>query len=241
MTRVSCSLALSTALLIGALGCSMAPRGATGAPSPVARPAAGATATTGSAGGGASGTLALALPRQLIRRGSVGVTVDTVESSRRHLERAASSLGAFVAHLDAKGSEYAAYHFRVPPDRLDALMDSAATLGAVRERTVSSDEVTDQIVDAESRIAALRASRDRLQALMDRAGGITDVITVERELARVQAELESYEARVSSLQSQVALSEASVRLDQKHTHVLGPLAVVGVGIAKVFRKLFIWN
>ena len=241
MTRVSCSLVLSTVLVFGAFGCASMPRGVAGVPAPVARPASGVAGATGNAGGGVSGTLAMALPRELIRRGSVGVTVDSVEDSRRHLERAAASLGAFVAHLDAKGSEYAAYHFRVPPDRLDALMDSASTLGAVRERTVNTDEVTDQIVDAESRIAVLRASRDRLQALMDRAGGITDVITVERELARVQAELESYEARLAALQSQVSLSEANVRLDQKHEHVLGPLAVVGVGIGKLFRKLFIWS
>ena len=99
------------------------------------------------------------------------------------------------------------------------------------------DDVTDQVVDAQGRLSSLRASRDRLRALLDRAGGVSDVITVERELARVQAEIESLEGRLAVLQGAVALSEVNIRLEQKHE--LGPVAKVAVGLGRALKKLFV--
>ena len=227
MPRLWKSLAVTTSLALGVVGCSQAAR--TGVMRPVPLPTA-ASAVPGAP------SLNEALAPQLIRRGKMGVTVEQVDDSRKNLERAASDLGAFLAHLDA-GKEHADLLFRVPPTRMDALMDSAATLGFVGERRVNLDDVTDQVVDAQGRLTSLRASRDRLRTLMDRAGGLSDVITVERELARVQSEIESLEGRLAALQGAVTLSEVNVRLDKKHE--LGPVSKVAVGIGRAIRKLFI--
>jgi len=178
-------------------------------------------------------------PPQLIRKGKMDVTVEHVDDSRQRLEKAASALGAQLQHLDAHGADHADYLFRVPPDNLGSLMDSAATLGTVGERTIKVDDVTEQIVDAEGRLAALRASRDRIRALLEHVESLGDVITVERELARVQAELESLERRLASLKGQVVMSELSVALNRRH--VPGPIAVVGMGLANGLKKLFIWR
>ena len=231
MPRVWKSLAVSSGILIGTIGCSRIARvGATG-PLPAPIPTAAGVAA------GANPASAEALAPQLIRRGKMGVTVDEVEESRKSLEHAASELGAFVAHLDARGSDHADYLFRVAPTRMDALMDSAATLGFVGERRVNLDDVTDQVVDAQGRLASLRASRDRIRALMDRAGGMSDVLTLERELARVQSEIESLEGRLAALQGAVALSEVNIRLEQKHE--LGPVSKVAVGLGRALKKLFV--
>jgi uncharacterized protein DUF4349 len=227
MPRVWKALVIGADLALGVVGCSQATRVAGPRPMPAASVQS------------PRGTSSEALAPQLIRRGKMGVTVDQVDVSRKSLERAASELGAFVAHLDAHGAEHADYLFRVAPTRMDALMDSAATLGFVGERRVSLDDVTDQVVDAQGRLTSLRASRDRLRALLDRAGGVSDVITVERELARVQSEIESLEGRLAVLQGAVALSEVNVRLDRKHE--LGPVSKIAVGIGHALRKLFILN
>lgn len=169
----------------------------------------------------------------------MGVEVDSVTGARTRLERAATALDAQVANLRADEKDRADYVLRVPADKLDALMDSAAALGTVQQRTVSAEDVTDRMVDAAARLISLRASRDRLRQLLDRATSVTDVVFVERELARVQSELESLEARMQALEGQVALSELSVHLRRRI--VPGPLAVVALGAGKVISKLFIWR
>ena len=178
-------------------------------------------------------------PRLLIRRGGVDVTVERVNESRRRFERAVANLGGQVARLDLEQAKRADYLVRVPPDRLDALIDSAAVLGRVGKRTVSAEDVTDRVVDTEARLSVLRASRDRLKLLMDRAASVSDVVTVERELARVQAEIESLEARLNALRGYVTLSELSVRIERRI--VLGPLGLLAQGIGTIVQKLFIWR
>ena len=179
------------------------------------------------------------VPRQLIRRGGVDVTVDQVNDARLRFERAIAALNAQVATLHLAQDKRANYVVRVPPDKLEALMDSAAALGKPGRRNVSAEDVTDRVVDSEARLSVLRASRDRLKQLIERSASVSDVVTVERELARVQSELESLEARLNALRGAVALSELTVSIERRV--VLGPLALIAQGIGSVIEKLFIWS
>jgi hypothetical protein len=177
------------------------------------------------------------ISRQLVRRGRMDVEVVRLSAAQARLERALGTLGGRVAYLQTREDERAEYNLRVPADRLDALMDSVASLGEVETRTVSATDVTEQVVDAEARLSALRASRDRLRQLLERASTVQDVVTVERELARVQGELESLEGRLNALRGQVALSELSVSLRRRP--VLGPLGLLLQGLGTLVAKLFV--
>ena len=177
--------------------------------------------------------------RHLVRRGYIGVAVAELAPARARLERAVAATGAQVSHAEVNDDTRAQYTLRVPPAQLAPLMDSVAVLGDVDSRTVSAQDVTAAVVDAEARLAALRASRDRLTQLLERAASVQDVISVERELARVQGEIESLDARLQAMRGQVALSELDVRIRRKP--VLGPLGVVFAGLLTVVEKLFIWR
>jgi hypothetical protein len=166
----------------------------------------------------------------------MAVEVRTLDAARTRLEGTIAALGGQVAR-STRAEKRAEYLIRVPAARLDALMDSASTLGKVERRTVTSSDVTEQLVDLEARLDALRATRDRLRQLLERADEVQDVISVERELARVQGELESLEGRLQLLRTQVAMSELSLDISQQP--VLGPLGIVIAGTAKLIGKLFV--
>lgn len=182
---------------------------------------------------------ALRAQRQLIRRGYIGVAVAELAPARARLERAVAATDAMITHAEVRDDSYAEYTLRVPPGQLVPLMDSAAALGEVDSRTVSAEDVTEAVVDAEARLDALRASRGRLTELLERAASVQDVISVERELARVQGEIESLDARLQSMKGQVAMSELTVQVRRRP--VLGPLGVVFSGLLTVVEKLFIWR
>jgi hypothetical protein len=240
MRRMATRAAVYSVALSGLLGCGHSRPAVPSAPVPVDYGPTRVVAT--------SGVVALAAPaptpsaqpsRQLIRRGRTGVQVTSLGTARERLENIGGALGAEVTRATVDERERAEYVLRVPPDRLEALMDSIAALGDVESRSVSAEDVTDRVIDVEARLGALRASRDRLRQLFERASTTQDVIAVERELARVQAEVESLEARLAALRGQVALSELSVALRQRP--VLGPLGFVAMGIGNGVRKLFIWR
>jgi hypothetical protein len=109
----------------------------------------------------------------------------------------------------------------LPPDALDPSMDSLAELGAPLSRSQSTEDVTMQVVDLESRTASMRASIERIRALMDRAGSIADVVALESELSRREADLESMTSQLQALQTQTAAATLTLTLTAADTAVGG--------------------
>lgn len=100
----------------------------------------------------------------------------------------------------------------VPSAKLDPALDQLGGLGTVVDRSTSSEDVTSQYVDTESRLRTMRASVDRVRALMGRATVLGQVVQLEGELSRRQADLESLESQLATLRSSVERSTVTVRL-----------------------------
>jgi Domain of unknown function (DUF4349) len=83
--------------------------------------------------------------------------------------------------------------------------------GKVRSQTTSTEDLTRQIVDTEARLRAGRALRDRLQRLLEsRPGRLSDLLDVERELARVQGEIDATESNLAVMRTRVSMSELTL-------------------------------
>jgi hypothetical protein len=172
--------------------------------------------------GGSTGSLpplaSVALAGEaVVRTAELDVRVDDV---RRAADRAAvlarEAGGGVVserADLQRGGATASAeVVLRVPPERLDAVLVELADLGEERGRVVTSEEVGDQLVDLEARLAAQRASVDRVRALLAEATDLAQVVQVEGELTRRTADLESLQARVAALRDRIDLSTVTLRL-----------------------------
>ena len=101
----------------------------------------------------------------------------------------------------------------VPADKLDTALDQlGGQVGTVLRRNTSSQDVTAQYVDTQSRLKTMRASVDRVRALMTQAKDLGQVVALESELSRRQADLESLEAQMGALNSSVERSTLTVTL-----------------------------
>lgn len=163
----------------------------------------------------------------VIRTAELGVRVDDVRAAADTAGRLVRETGGAVAFeradapRDGDGDVASAeLRLRVPPERFDDVLSRLAALGDERARTLSTEEVGDQIVDLDSRLATQRASVERVRALLAEAGNLTEVVQVEAELTRRTADLESLEARRAALGEQVALSTVVLRLDSEEGDVV---------------------
>ncbi|MEV1087049.1 DUF4349 domain-containing protein [Streptomyces microflavus] len=100
---------------------------------------------------------------------------------------------------------------RVPQDSYQEVLRELTGSGKLLSRSSNAKDVTDQVVDVESRIATQRASVTRVRELMDKAEKLTDVVTLEGELSSRQADLESLLAQQASLKDRTSL--ATITLD----------------------------
>ncbi|MDN4477910.1 DUF4349 domain-containing protein [Demequina lignilytica] len=155
--------------------------------------------------------------RALIVTGSMYVTVeDPIAAADRAAAMVESAGGRIDARSERAATEYdggsAWLTLRIPQERLDAVVDDLRGLGTVDEYSTTSADVTREVQDLEARISTLRASTERIAALLGEAEKIADIITLENELASRQAELESLEAWQRGLDDQVAMSTIELSL-----------------------------
>ncbi|MFJ3668878.1 DUF4349 domain-containing protein [Streptomyces sp. NPDC090106] len=218
--------ALAGLLLASALalsGCSGADDASSGSDSgaKAAAPEAASGAAADASGGGArQATSAPRLPAaHIIRTAELTVQVKNVpkalDAARSSTENAGGYVGQETTSRDEDGAEETRVVLRVPVDRYEDVLADLEGSGRLLERTSKAQDVTDQVVDVESRIASQRASVVRIRELMDQATKLSDVVTLEGELSSRQADLESLLARQASLKDRASLATITLSLSEK--------------------------
>ncbi|MFF3732110.1 DUF4349 domain-containing protein [Streptomyces sp. NPDC002476] len=157
----------------------------------------------------------------VIRTATLSVEVRDVPKAAAAARAAASEAGGLVAdekteRVDAT-RETSHIVLRVPQDAYETVLKDLAGTGKLLSRTSSAKDVTDQVVDVESRIASQRASVARVRKLMDRADALSDVVTLEGELSSRQAALESLLAQQASLKDRTSLATITLDLSEPET------------------------
>jgi len=223
MTRC---LLLAAAVLV--VGCSIAPR----ANRPGALPAPVPQQTTMS-----GGLLRVPTPdRMLVRRGDLSEVVEDLTPPLVRTHSLTASLGGYVAS-ESRDDRSVNVSLRVPEPKLDVALDSLSMLGMVRTRSVSSQDVTEETIDVAARIQSLTAERDQLRELLSKAAAISDVFTIERELARVQGDIDSFQHRLEHLRNTSALAELNAEFKKKREP--GPVSVFFSAIGRAIGRLFV--
>ncbi|WP_246843111.1 DUF4349 domain-containing protein [Allokutzneria sp. NRRL B-24872] len=147
--------------------------------------------------------------RQLIRTARLELSAADVAGVVGRGKEAATRAGGFAGAEETRETR-ATLTLRVPSDKLDAVLDELAKLGTVNVRDVRSTDVTDQLVDTQSRLTSQRASVERVRALLGRANTVGEIVQVEGELNRRQADLEALQRRLESMSNQVAMSTVTL-------------------------------
>lgn len=153
--------------------------------------------------------------RKLARTASMTVRTRDVDDAAADARQIAVTAGGYVSS-ERSDEESAMLTLVVPSEQLDALLDDVESLGKRTERRLTVQDVTDQIVDVDSRVASQRASVERMRQLFERAESVADLVTIERELALREAELESLLARQDALRGMIAMAPISLTLFEKH-------------------------
>ncbi|MFG2139798.1 DUF4349 domain-containing protein [Streptomyces sp. NPDC048650] len=174
----------------------------------------GATATAR----GADGRAARSVPDQIIRTATLTVQTKDVPAALARARGLVDGAGGYAADessdRDSGGHDRSRIVLRVPPKEYDAVLTRLAGLGRLVSRQVSAKDVTDRVVDTDSRIKSQRASVSRVRALMDKATSISDIVSLESELSSRQASLESLEAELKSLRERSGTATVTLLLRQ---------------------------
>ena len=156
----------------------------------------------------------------VIRTATLRIVVKEFGNVRSTVEGIVTQASGFVDRLSVDGDTATARSLsgalRVPSDRMSGVLDRLRQLGQVVEDAQGSEDVTDQIVDLDARLANARATEQRLTDLLkNRTGRLSDVLSVERELARVRLDIERLDAEKTNTTRRVAYATIEIQISEE--------------------------
>ncbi len=183
-------------------------------------------------GGGAPPDPAAA--RQIAYTFYYGFAVPTaqMESLLKTHQSLCETAGAAVCYvsnssISGLGEEYASgsLQLRASKEWIDkfraGLEEGLKPFGAtLSSSNTSAEDLTTQIIDTTATLTSAKTLRERLQQLLaDRPGKLSDLLEIERELARVQRQIDSTESILAAMKLRVSMSTLTLSYEAKYSAV----------------------
>lgn len=153
----------------------------------------------------------------IVYTGTLDLQVDDLSASVDQADQLVAGMGGHIAASDTSnkdGAQYATVTYRIPAEKWDEALAALHAIGAkVLDQTTKSEDVSGQVVDLDARIANAQASETALQAIMDKAVTIDDVLNVQRELTSVRGDIESMTGQRDLLANRAALATLAVTFE----------------------------
>ncbi|MCH8225760.1 MAG: DUF4349 domain-containing protein, partial [Chloroflexi bacterium] len=181
--------------------------------------------------------------RKVISTASISLEVEEVESTIKQVQAVVEGMGGFVENLSSSGGsrsgeQYANMTLRVPQDRFLAAVEAVENLGVVLNRNLGSEDVSERFIDLEARLKSSLREEQSLLSLLGRTSTVSEILTIERELARIRADVERFQGQLNFLERRVDL--ATIHLSMVPPQGSGgepPSAILRIEVAMVGQEV----
>lgn len=162
------------------------------------------------------------IERMVIKNASLTIAVDDPSASMTRISSLADEMGGYVVSAnvyqtyldDGQKVPQGSITVRIPAGRLQEALTRIKTetsLPLISEN-ITSQDVTSEYTDLDSRVRNLEAAEKQLQAILDRATKTEDVLNVFNQLTQVREQIEVLKGQMKYYAQSAALSAISVEL-----------------------------
>ena len=169
---------------------------------------------------------------RIVRTATLRIVATNFGGVRSNIDRILQASGGLIGGITASDRPGATRSIRgtlrIPRERLDGVLASLRALGRVTEDSQAAEDVTATVVDLDVRLSNARVTEKRLsQVLQNRTGGVSDVLEVEREIARVRTDIEQMETQRKQLDDRIEYATVTLEVTEERAAEvnLGPIPV----------------
>ena len=154
--------------------------------------------------------------RKVIYRASIFVEAADVAAATREAVAIVQGLGGIVfgQQITTKPEPRSDITFKVLPEDFSLALERLAGIGELVDQQISADDVTERIVDFQSRIITAEASVSRLRKFLEVATDLENVALLERELLDRETNLETLRGQLRTLRDLVNLATITLTIVQ---------------------------
>jgi len=157
------------------------------------------------------------LIRQKIDTASLVLLVDNVSDSINNIKNVTLGVDGYItnSNIYENGDDLIQGNItiRIPSENFESILNQIKSLAVkVENESTSSDDVTEQIIDIETRIENLEILEEQYRKILKTATKTEDVLKITREINNVRQQIESFEGQLKYINEAVSMSTISVNL-----------------------------
>lgn len=158
--------------------------------------------------------------RKLIRNATAELEIVSFDDALQKITAIANDERGYVAttssQKQANGKLRGEVAVKVLPENLDRFLQKIRGLGELKNQTLGTEDVTKAYFDTDARLKNARVMEQRLiDMLKTKTGKVSDLLQVEKELARVREEIEKMQGELKYWDSQVQFATVTISLAEK--------------------------
>jgi hypothetical protein len=152
--------------------------------------------------------------RKLIKTGRLEFISNNVEQTRDSIEKLCRHYNAYISDEDQNNYDRRLQFeqtIRIPSGQFDALMKAVEAIGEnVESRQITTEDVTEEYIDVEARLKTKKELEHRYIELLKKAKSVSDIVSIEGQIANTRSDIESMQGRLNYLLSQVSYSTLTI-------------------------------
>lgn len=159
--------------------------------------------------------------RKLIRNASLELEVENfAKASDAIVSLVREQQGTIATQNSTRGENgkfQGAIVVKILPENLDRFLAGLRALGDVKNQTLGTKDVTKDYSDTDARLRNARLMEERLLDMLKKTTGkVSDLLQVEKELARVREQIEQMQGELKYYDALVAYATVTITLREKN-------------------------
>ncbi len=160
--------------------------------------------------------------KKIIRTASLTIATQTYTESLNTLKSACEELGGWIESSSENVNSYSGLRtayltLRIPQSGLDGYITGTEGLGRITARSETATDVTESYQDTRARLDTQLALMERLQALINESGDLSDLLALESQIADTQYQIDRLKSSLNSTDRQVTYSTVDITLREEKT------------------------
>lgn len=161
--------------------------------------------------------------RKIIYTSEIRVQVEDLDAAVEKLTSLIEKHKGYVASQEIEGQpgwqRTGTWEIRIPVAVFEQFRSDLKQLGYLERDSLNSQDVTEEYVDVERRIANLKRTETRLLEHLDSdTDELKDILEVEKELTRVREQVERFEGRMQLLKNLTSMTTVTLSLIERESY-----------------------
>lgn len=158
--------------------------------------------------------------RKLIKNGSISIEVKEIKAEKIKIDLLLKKYRAYFDSEIANSFEnmtVLSLTIRIPSQNFEKFISEIEDGGnKIRKKEISTEDVTEEYIDLETRLQNKRKFMTRYQELLKSAKSIKEILEIQEKIRSLEEEIESATGRLKYLSNQVNYSTLQLSIEQEN-------------------------